>query len=150
MADSPPRPSVRIAAVGDIHCPKVGHGAFQALFSAMTASADVALLCGDLTDYGLAEEARVLARELTTWVKIPVVAVLGNHDYEAGQQKEIAQVLTDAGVSVLDGDAIEIAGIGFAGVKGFAGGFGRHALGPSGETMISGATRTRVWIRAGR
>ena len=94
------------------------------------------VLCGDFTDYGLPEEARVLARELTAAVKIPVIAVLGNHDYEAGKQDEIREILLDAGVTVLDGEATEIQGVGFAGVKGFAGGFGRGALGPWGEQAI--------------
>jgi len=98
--------------------------------------ADVFVLCGDLTDYGLPDEARALAREITSAVKIPTVAVLGNHDYESGQQDEVRQVMTDAGVTVLDGDATEIRGIGFAGAKGFAGGFGRRALGPWGEDII--------------
>lgn len=94
------------------------------------------LLCGDFTDYGLPDEARVLARELTTSVKIPVIAVLGNHDYEGGKADEIRQILVDAGVVVLDGEATEVHGVGFAGVKGFAGGFGRGALGPWGEQAI--------------
>ncbi len=139
----PSRPT-RIAAVGDIHCTKTSQGAFQALFTGVTNSADVLLLCGDFTDYGLAEEARVLAKELTSWVRIPVIAVLGNHDFEAAQQKEIAQILTDVGVSVLDGDAAEVVGIGFAGVKGFAGGFGKYALGPWGESTIKQFVRDAV------
>ena len=94
------------------------------------------VLCGDFTDYGLPEEARILARELTAAVKIPVIAVLGNHDYESGQQDEIRRILIDAGVTVLDGEATEVHGVGFAGVKGFAGGFGRGALGPWGEAAI--------------
>jgi Icc-related predicted phosphoesterase len=102
----------------------------------MNGSADVLVLCGDFTDYGLPEEARILARELNTAVKIPVIAVLGNHDFEAGRQHEIREILVDAGVTVLDGEATEIEGVGFAGVKGFCGGFGRGALGPWGEHVI--------------
>jgi Icc-related predicted phosphoesterase len=78
----------------------------------------------------------VLARDLTTSVTIPVVAVLGNHDYESGEQDEVRKILADAGVHMLDGDSVEILGVGFAGVKGFAGGFGRGALGPWGEPVI--------------
>jgi len=104
----------------------------------------VLLLCGDFTDYGLPEEARILARELTAAVKIPVVAVLGNHDYEAGSQHEIRQILGDIGVAVLDGEATEIDGVGFAGVKGFAGGFGRGALGPWGEPAIKAFVQEAV------
>jgi Icc-related predicted phosphoesterase len=108
----------------------------QPLFTQIAERADVLLIPGDLTDYGLAEEARLLARDLTAAVKIPIVAVLGNHDYESDQSQDIADILTDAGVHVLDGDAVEVHGIGFAGVKGFAGGFGRGTLGPWGERAI--------------
>jgi len=126
------RTHLRIAAMGDLHVSKSSQGAFQPLFTQINQSADVLLLCGDFTDYGLPDEARVLARELAV-VKIPVVAVLGNHDYEGGKPHEIRQILADGGVNVLDGEATEIHGVGFAGVKGFAGGFGRGALGPWGE-----------------
>jgi Icc-related predicted phosphoesterase len=131
-----PRRHLRIAAIGDIHVTKSSQGAFHALFSQVGQTADVLLMCGDFTDYGLPDEARVLARELTSSVKIPVIAVLGNHDYESGKQDEIRQILNDAGVTVLDGEAVEVLGVGFAGVKGFAGGFGRGALGPWGEPII--------------
>ena len=127
---------LRIAAIGDIHVSKSSQGKFQTLFAQISSSADVLVLCGDFTDYGLPEEARILARELNTAVKIPVIAVLGNHDFEAGRQQEIREILVDAGVIVLDGEATEIEGVGFAGVKGFAGGFGRGALGPWGEHVI--------------
>jgi Icc-related predicted phosphoesterase len=130
------RTHLRIAALGDLHVSKSSQGVFHSLFAQISSTADVLLLCGDFTDYGLPEEARVLARELTTSVNIPVIAVLGNHDYESGKQDEIRQILTDAGVSVLDGEATEVHGVGFAGVKGFAGGFGRGALGPWGERTI--------------
>ena len=126
---------IRVAALSDIHCGKGSAGAFQGLFAGISESADILLLGGDLTDYGLAEEARVLARELAA-VRIPVVAVLGNHDLESDQEPEVREVLTGAGVHLLDGDTCEIHGVGFAGVKGFAGGFGRGALGAWGEPMI--------------
>jgi Icc-related predicted phosphoesterase len=127
---------LRIAAIGDMHVSKSSQGTFHPLFAQISHTADVLLLCGDFTDYGLPDEARVLARELNTSLNIPVIAVLGNHDYESGKQDEIRQILTDAGVSVLDGEATEVQGVGFAGVKGFAGGFGRGALGPWGERAI--------------
>ena len=130
------RTHLRVAAIGDIHVSRHSQGAFQPLFTQITGSADVLVICGDFTDYGLPDEARILARELTAAVRIPVIAVLGNHDYEAGKQHEIRQILVDAGVTVLDGEATEIEGVGFAGVKGFAGGFGRGALGPWGEHVI--------------
>ncbi len=132
----PTSDTVRIATVGDAHYAKTSQGLLQPLFALINERADVLVIPGDLTDYGFAEEARVLARDLTTSVTIPVVAVLGNHDFESGEQEEIRRILVDAGVHVLDGDAIEIQGVGFAGVKGFAGGFGRGALGPWGEPVI--------------
>ncbi|HKR62818.1 MAG TPA: metallophosphoesterase [Thermoanaerobaculia bacterium] len=130
------RETVRIAAVADIHVKKNSQGAMQPLFAQVTEAADVLLLCGDLTDYGTVEEAKILAKDITTSLRIPAIAVLGNHDYESGQEKEVVQILADAGVVVLDGDSYELYGVGFAGVKGFAGGFGRRALGAWGETII--------------
>jgi len=130
------RETLRIAAVADIHVKKTSAGAMQPLFSQASERADVLLLCGDLTDFGTVEEAKVLAKEITTSLRIPSLAVLGNHDCESGQEKELTDVLTDAGVVVLDGTAHEIEGVGFAGVKGFAGGFGRRALGAWGEKII--------------
>lgn len=127
--------TVRVAAVGDIHCSKTSQGSLQPLFEQIADSADILLMCGDLTDYGLPEEAHILTKELST-AKIPMLAVLGNHDYESGQQDEVQKILADAGITVLDGEAREIQGVGFAGVKGFAGGFGRAALGPWGEEII--------------
>jgi Icc-related predicted phosphoesterase len=126
---------VRVAALADLHCTKTSQGAFQSLFARVTESADLVVIAGDLTDYGLPEEAAVLARELTS-LRIPAVAVLGNHDLESGKSAEVRQILIDAGLIVLDGDACELQGIGIAGVKGFGGGFGRHALGPWGEASI--------------
>src|SRR6185436_11279106 len=130
------RETLRIAAVADIHVKKSSAGMLQPLFAQASESADVLLLCGDLTDFGTCEEAKVLAKEITTSLRIPSLAVLGNHDCESGQEKELTEILTDAGVIVLDGTSHEIEGVGFAGVKGFAGGFGRRALGAWGEKII--------------
>src|SRR5512132_3667184 len=127
---------VRIAAVSDIHYSKTSQGALLPLFAEITQAADVLVLAGDLTDYGLAEEAKVLAKDLTTALKSPAVGVLGNHDFEAGEEKEIVKILRDAGVRMLDGDTYEVHGVGFAGVRGFCGGFGRGALGAWGEPVI--------------
>lgn len=130
------RDSLRIAAIADIHVKKTSQGSMQPLFAQISESADVLLMCGDLTDYGHVEEGKVLAKEITSSLRIPSIAVLGNHDVESGHEKELVEMLTDAGVTVLDGDSIEIHGVGFAGVKGFAGGFGRRALGAWGEKVI--------------
>ncbi len=136
---------VRVAAVGDIHLGRAAYGPpIQTLFAPVAELADVLVLCGDLTDRGEPEEGRQLGRTLAT-VGVPVVAVLGNHDHESGKVPELSKILTEAGVQVLDGgDAVEIQGVGFAGVKGFAGGFGRRALGPWGEEIIKMFVREAV------
>jgi len=135
QSQNPPT-TLRIAAVGDIHCGRTSSDGLRALLGALPADADVLLLCGDLVDHGLASEARVLAREISTTVRVPVVAVLGNHDMEAGEHAQVTTILEDVGVRMLDGESCEIGGVGFAGVKGFAGGFGTHALGAWGEKAI--------------
>ena len=132
----PTSDTIRIAAMSDVHYSRTSQGLLQGVFSQVAERADVLVLAGDLTDYGLADEARVLARDLTALVKIPIVGVLGNHDFESGEQDLVRSILTDAGVHMLDGDAVELHGVGIAGVKGFAGGFGRGALGPWGELAI--------------
>ena len=126
---------VRFAAVGDIHCTKDSAGTLRAFFAQAAEAADALLLCGDLTDYGLPEEARVLVDELAV-ASVPIVAVLGNHDHESDLQDEVRRILTEAGVRVLDGEACEVHGVGIAGAKGFAGGYGRGALGSWGERPI--------------
>src|SRR5437763_276397 len=98
---SKPEKKVRVAALADLHCTKTSQGVFQALFHEISAAADVLLLCGDLTDHGLPEEAHVLARELAG-VKVPMLGVLGNHDWHSGKQDELEHVLAEAGVKVLD------------------------------------------------
>jgi Icc-related predicted phosphoesterase len=134
---------VRVGAMADLHCSKTMQGKLQPLLAQAAKMVDVLLLCGDLTDYGLPEEAQVLARELNA-VHVPLIGVLGNHDFESGKQDEVRDVLVAAGVTMLDGDACEVKGVGFAGVKGFAGGFGRGALGPWGENAIKDFVREAV------
>ena len=126
---------VRFAAVGDIHVTRDSAGTLRGFFAQASDAADALLLCGDLTDYGTAEEAHVLADELAA-VSVPVVAVLGNHDYESGTPDVVVDILVKAGVRVLDGEACEIEGVGIAGAKGFAGGFGRGSLGAWGEPAV--------------
>jgi len=127
--------TIRFAAVGDLHVTKDSAGTLRSFFAQAAEAADALLLCGDLTDYGTAEEAQVLAEELGA-VSIPVVAVLGNHDYQSAIPEKVVAVLKHAGVRVLDGEVCEIEGVGIAGVKGFAGGFGRGSLGAWGEPAI--------------
>ncbi|MDQ3069710.1 MAG: metallophosphoesterase [Acidobacteriota bacterium] len=128
--------TVRIAAVGDLHYTRTSQGAALSVLSRVHEDADVLVLCGDLTDYGLAEEATLLSRDLQAAVRIPMVGVLGNHDYESGQEVEVARILREGGVTLLDGDTTEIKGVGFAGIKGFCGGFGRGVLGAWGEATV--------------
>jgi Icc-related predicted phosphoesterase len=123
---------VRVAAVADVHCSRA-RGTLSPLFEQMAAAADVLLICGDLTNHGHPDEARTLAGELAAVQGVPVIAVLGNHDHEAAMMDQLGDVLRDAGVTLLDGDACTVRGVGFAGTKGFGGGFGRAAMPYWGE-----------------
>jgi Icc-related predicted phosphoesterase len=127
---------LRIAAVADLHYGKHSRGALQPMLSEISQQADVLLFCGDLTDYGLAQEAEELVADLRAAVRVPMIGVLGNHDFESGEPKLVRQVMETAGVTILDGEAIEIGGVGFAGVCGFGGGFGRRMLNAWGEPLI--------------
>ena len=127
--------TIRLAAVGDLHCKKDSVGQFAPWLSTLNGRVDVLLLCGDLTDYGTPEEAEVLAKELSS-VRVPMLGVLGNHDFESGRPEDVARILGQAGVTLLSGDSVEVHGVGFTGVKGFAGGFGAHTLGHWGEPEI--------------
>jgi Icc-related predicted phosphoesterase len=134
---------VRVAAVGDLHCPKTSEAILGPLLSHANDRADVLLLCGDLTDYGKPEEALILAK-LLSLVKIPILAVLGNHDYESGKWEEVATILNDRGVTILDGDFRVHYDIAFTGVKGFAGGFGDRMLQPWGEEALKRFVRESI------
>ncbi len=133
---------LQIAAIADLHYGSI-HEAPMVPFSELAAGADVLLLCGDLTDRGLPNEAQGLVKELGH-VNIPVLAVLGNHDYESGHQDEVQKILTGEGIRVLDGSACEISGVGFAGTKGFGGGFGRATLQPWGESAVKAYVQEAV------
>jgi len=127
---------VRVGAMADLHYTKYPDQGMREMLTQAGRACDVLLLCGDLTDHGLPEEAHGLAREINAAVGVPVIAVLGNHDFESGKQDEVKAILADSGINMLDGDACEIEGVGFAGIKGFCGGFGKRALGPWGEDII--------------
>lgn len=132
MSEMPAERQLRIAAVGDMHFDVERAAELRGMFSGLREQADVLVLPGDLTTHGRPEQMREFVTLLGD-VDIPIVAVLGNHDVEAGAVGEVVAILRDRGVHVLDGETVEIAGVGFAGVKGFGGGFGRGALGPFGE-----------------
>jgi Icc-related predicted phosphoesterase len=125
---------VTIAAIGDLHMHHAIIGTYRDLFSEISEKADVLAICGDLTDHGYAEEAEMLIKELQSCKK-PIVGVLGNHDFANGQQNEIIKIMSDS-IFVLDEEPHEINGVGFAGVKGFGGGFDNHMLGSFGEETI--------------
>jgi Icc-related predicted phosphoesterase len=126
---------LRVAAIGDLHVMEDSVAPYRELFAEISSAADVLVLCGDLTNFGKTREAEILAEDIRSCT-IPVVGVLGNHDYECGQPEKVCSILHDAGMTVLDEQAIEIDGVGFAGVKGFLGGFGRGELAPFGEPIV--------------
>lgn len=132
-AKEPKRKRLRVAAAADVHCGRGAEGTLHEYFARMAKDCDVIALCGDLTDYGLPEEAQILAKELQAAAHVPVVAVFGNHDFESGKIEEIRKILRDANVHVLEGDSFTFEGVGFAGTKGFMGGFGMHCLQSWGE-----------------
>jgi Icc-related predicted phosphoesterase len=140
----PDQTPFRIAAMSDLHYDRHSGGKLQSAFDRASEEADVLLLCGDLTDYGLPEEAELLARDVREHVKIPVLAVLGNHDYETGHIEEIREIFEAVNIDILDGSCTMIDGVGFAGVRGFAGGFGRWALSAWGEPSIKAFVQEAV------
>jgi Icc-related predicted phosphoesterase len=125
---------LRIAAVGDVHFSGVDGGVLRPVFIDASREADVLVLCGDLTTHGEPAQVEGLLGELQG-VEIPIVAVLGNHDYEADRVDEVKSVLERRGIHLLDGDGVVIEGVGFAGVKGMGGGFDRGALSAFGEPI---------------
>ena len=133
----------RIAAVGDIHVRESDKGKWQEFFKEVSKSADVLVIAGDLTDTGDEGEAQVLSEELRA-CSIPVVAVLGNHDFEKGRQKLIRQIVQKEDVHILDGEAVVVGDIGFAGVKGFGGGFDNHMLSMFGEGAMKAFVQEAV------
>ena len=126
--------TMTVAAIGDLHVTEDSVAPYRELFSEISREADVLLLCGDLTNFAKTSEAEILAEDIRTCT-IPVLGVLGNHDYECGQPENVAKILHEGGMKVLDEQAVEIDGVGFAGVKGFMGGFGRGELAPFGEPI---------------
>ena len=133
----------RIAAVADVHFRETDKGKWTEYFKEVSVQADVLVIAGDLTDTGDEMEAQVLADELKACT-IPVVAVLGNHDYEKGRHKLIRQILQNNNMHVLDGEAIILEGVGFAGVKGFGGGFDKHMLSMFGEGAMKAFVQEAV------
>ena len=126
--------TITIAAIGDLHVTESSVAPYREMFAEIARTADVLVLCGDLTNFGKTKEAEILAEDIRT-CDIPVLGVLGNHDYECGQPEKVCEILHGAGMTILDEQAVEIKGVGFAGVKGFMGGYGRGELAPFGEPI---------------
>lgn len=135
---------LRIAALADMHVHENRRGEYHDLLADIARKADILVLCGDLTNRGTPGEAEALAEELSAARNLRVLGVLGNHDFESGQQAEVRHILCAAGVTLLEGEPQEIGEIGFAGAKGFCGGFGRNQLAPWGEDMIKQFVRETV------
>lgn len=134
---------MRIAATADLHFVPPSHGALLDQLRKVRDDADVLVLAGDLTNYGLPAEMDTLLNALVR-LRIPTIAVLGNHDYESGKQEELARMLTAAGVKMLDGSGYERDGVGFAGTKGFIGGFGRGVLTAFGEPEVKAFVKASI------
>lgn len=126
---------MRIAATADLHFTPAQHAALLEQLNHVRDAADVLVLAGDLTNYGNPEEMEPLLNVVVR-SRVPTIAVLGNHDYESGKQGELMRMMGAAGIKVLDGTAYERDGVGFAGTKGFVGGFGRGVLTAFGEHEI--------------
>jgi Icc-related predicted phosphoesterase len=126
---------IKVAGIGDLHVGERTAGSARDLFAEVSEEADVLALCGDLTNLGTIREAEIFAQEMQA-CRIPVVGVLGNHDHESGHPDQVARILCDGGLKLLGDEVFECDGVGFAGVKGFAGGFDNRMLGAFGEDAI--------------
>ena len=126
---------MRIAAIADLHFSPQSYDRIREPMQRVRDEAEVLVLAGDLTNYGKPEEMESLLNALVR-LRIPIVAVLGNHDYESGKQDELIKMMTAEGIKVLDGTGYERDGVGFAGTKGFLGGFGRGVLTAFGEPEV--------------
>src|SRR5437764_13690145 len=127
---------MRIAASADLHFTPQSYAKLKDQFERVRDDADVLVLAGDLTNYGRPEEMEPLLNVLVR-LRLPTIVVLGNHDYESGREGELMRMMTQEGIKVLDGSAYERDGVGFAGTKGFVGGFGRGVLAAFADTEIT-------------
>lgn len=137
-----PARQVRIAVTADLHF-EGPRGAQRDFFADVHRDADILAIAGDLTTHGEADQARAFVEELEG-VEIPIVTVLGNHDHKSGEAERVCEILQERGIHVLDGGNVVIDGVGFAGVKGFGGGFGRRMLGPFGEKLYKDFVQTAI------
>jgi Icc-related predicted phosphoesterase len=135
--------SLRVAAIGDVHATPSARGRWREVMAEISGTADLLCLCGDLTNRGTVPEAEALAEDLRACT-VPVVAVLGNHDHHSGGTDALEAVLRQAGVIFLEGEVHEVGGVGFAGVKGFGGGFDGRMLDAFGEAPIKAFVQEMV------
>src|SRR6266849_6649631 len=126
---------MRIAATADLHFVPSSQTVLRDQLNQVRDEADMLVLAGDLTNYGRPAEMEPLLNAIVR-LRVPTVAVLGNHDYESGLEQELMGMMTAEGIKVLDGSTYERDGVGFAGTKGFVGGFGRGALTAFGEPEV--------------
>ena len=129
--------------MADLHYTTHRETALRAQLDKVRDDADILVLAGDLTNYGQLPQMESLLSVLLR-VRVPTVAVLGNHDYECGQEVELMKMLSEGGIKVLDGTAYERDGVGFAGTKGFVGGFGSAMLTSFGEPEIKAFVRASI------
>jgi Icc-related predicted phosphoesterase len=134
---------MKIAATADLHFSPQSYDRIREPFNRVREEADVLVIAGDLTNYGKPEEMHSLLNALVR-LRIPIIAVLGNHDYESGQEQELMRMMTTEGIKVLDGSSYERDGVGFAGTKGFVGGFGRGVLTAFGEKEIKSFVQASI------
>jgi Icc-related predicted phosphoesterase len=134
---------MRIAATADLHFSPQSYTVIQDQFSRVRDEADLLILAGDLTNYGRPEEMEALLNALAR-LRLPMVAVLGNHDFECGHEAQLQKMMVDAGIKVLDGTGYERAGVGFAGTKGFVGGFGKTMLTAFGERELKSFVQSSI------
>lgn len=134
---------MRIAALADLHFSPQRYDRIRDPLGRARDEADVLVIAGDLTNYGKKEEMESLLNALVR-IRVPIIAVLGNHDYESNQQDELIRMMTAEGIKVLDGTGYERDGVGFAGTKGFLGGFGRGVLTAFGEPQIKAFVQASI------
>lgn len=133
---------MRIAATADLHFTPERYSVLRDQLDRVRDEADTLIVAGDLTNFGKPEEMEPLLNAFVR-LRLPIIVVLGNHDYESGKQAELAQSLSSAGIKVLDGSTYQREDVGFAGTKGFVGGFGRGMLTAFGEEEV------KTFVRAG-
>jgi uncharacterized protein len=134
---------VIVGAIGDLHYRLNSNGMINSMLADIQDEADILICAGDLTDNGLPDEAFALMDELDGF-PIPILAVLGNHDHEGGQADELVRIFTSGGISILNGTGIEVDQVGFAGVKGFCGGFDKNLIQPFGEDILKAFVKSSI------